>query len=122
GRFGHKARIATVDELTADAYQGDMGITSPMRPEEPPNPEGLVDDARSGLDIELDTVNVAADYVRLLAIPERRATTERGARLFAEARCAVCHVPSLRTRDDYPIPQIAGMDAPIYTDLLLHDM
>ena len=34
GRFGLKARIATVDEFTADALQGDMGITSPLRPTE----------------------------------------------------------------------------------------
>lgn len=32
GRFGAKARIATLDEFTADALQGDMGITSPLRP------------------------------------------------------------------------------------------
>jgi len=31
-------------------------------------------------------------------------------------------VPSLRTRPDYPIPQLAGIDAPLYSDLLLHDM
>ena len=35
---------------------------------------------------------------------------------------AVCHVPAMRTRADYPIAQIAGIDAPIYSDLLLHDM
>src|SRR5258708_5165536 len=29
GRFGLKARIATLDEFTADAAQGDMGVTSP---------------------------------------------------------------------------------------------
>ena len=31
-------------------------------------------------------------------------------------------MPTLRTRADYPIRQIAGIDAPVYTDLLLHDM
>ena len=45
GRFGLKARIATLDDFTADAFQGDMGITSPLRPEELPNPDGLADDA-----------------------------------------------------------------------------
>jgi CxxC motif-containing protein (DUF1111 family) len=34
----------------------------------------------------------------------------------------VCHVPSLRTRADYPIAQLRAIDAPIYSDLLLHDM
>jgi CxxC motif-containing protein (DUF1111 family) len=31
-------------------------------------------------------------------------------------------VPSLRTRADYPIAALAGIDAPLYTDVLLHDM
>jgi CxxC motif-containing protein (DUF1111 family) len=31
-------------------------------------------------------------------------------------------VPTLRTRPDYPVAALAGIDAPVYTDLLLHDM
>jgi CxxC motif-containing protein (DUF1111 family) len=42
--------------------------------------------------------------------------------LFEQAECSVCHVPSMRTRDDYPIAQLRSIDAPIYSDLLLHDM
>lgn len=122
GRFGLKARVATLDEFVADAYQGDMGITSPLRPTEVPNPEGLTDDALDGVDIDAATVNVVADYVRLLAIPRRSAPPEGGAALFAEVGCATCHVPSLRTREDYPIARLGGIEAPVYTDLLLHDM
>ena len=32
--------------------------------------------------------------------------------------CDACHVPTLRTRPDYPIAQLAGIAAPIYSDLL----
>jgi CxxC motif-containing protein (DUF1111 family) len=45
-----------------------------------------------------------------------------GAALFDQAKCSVCHVPSLKTRADYPIAQLAGIDAAVYTDFLLHDM
>ena len=123
GRFGLKARIASVDEFVADAYQGDMGITSPLRPEELANPSGD-DDELPGLDIDEDTVNLVADYVRLLRIPTRTdaAADEHGQELFAEQGCADCHVPSLHTRADYPIEQLADIDAAIYSDLLLHDM
>lgn len=121
GRFGTKARIATLDDFTADALQGDMGITSPLRPVELPNPDGLVDDLKPGVDVGLETVNLRANYMRLIAIP-RRDPAGVGADRFAAAGCDVCHVPSLRTRADYPIPQLAGIDAPIYSDLLLHDM
>ncbi|MGK3983165.1 di-heme oxidoredictase family protein [Sorangium sp. So ce136] len=122
GRFGFKARVATLDDFTADAYQGDMGITSPLRPLELPNPDGLTDDAKPGEDVVLDTVNAVADYMRLLEIPRRAPADARGEALFEEADCAVCHVPSLRTRADYPIEQLADIDAPVYTDFLLHDL
>jgi CxxC motif-containing protein (DUF1111 family) len=122
GRFGFKARVATLDDFTADAFQGDMGITSPLRPVELPNPDGMIDDALAGVDVDLETVNVIADYMRLLEIPQRSPPEGPGAALFAEARCDVCHAPSMRTRDDYPIPALAGIDAPAFTDLLLHDM
>jgi CxxC motif-containing protein (DUF1111 family) len=120
GRFGLKARIASVDELVADALQGDMGITSPERPDELANPDGLTDDALAGVDVDSQVVRDLADYVRLLRTPERSAAP--GAELFERVLCAECHVPSLRTRDDYPIEELAGIDAPIYSDLLLHDM
>jgi CxxC motif-containing protein (DUF1111 family) len=122
GRFGLKARLATIDEFTADALQGDMGVTSPLRPNELPNPDGLGDDAKSGVDVDADFLNDIASYVRLLAIPPRRGLTEEGSQLFARAQCSVCHVPSLRTRADYPIAELRSIDAPIYSDLLLHDM
>jgi CxxC motif-containing protein (DUF1111 family) len=37
-------------------------------------------------------------------------------------QCAACHVTSLKTRADYPIASLSGIDAPVFTDLLLHDM
>jgi CxxC motif-containing protein (DUF1111 family) len=123
GRFGLKARIATLDDFTADAFQGDMGITSPLRPVELPNPDGLVDDAKPGLDTTLDDVNDIAGYMRLLAIPRRDVGADpTGAALFAATKCAVCHAPSLRTRADYPIADLADRDAPVFTDFLLHDL
>ena len=122
GRFGLKARIATVDEFAADAFQGDMGLTSPLRPDELPNPDGLADDQRPGVDVTADDVNVVADYVRMLTLPKRAAPSAAGAALFAQAGCATCHVPSLRTATDYPITLLAATDALVYSDLLLHDM
>jgi len=122
GRFGLKARIATLDEFTADALQGDMGITSPLRPDEIPNPDGLTDDRKPGIDATADEVNMRATYMRLIAIPRRKGLSGTGAAIFDQAKCSACHVPSMRTRGDYPIALLANIDAPIYTDMLLHDM
>lgn len=121
GRFGVKARIATLDEFTADAFQGDMGITSPLRPVELPNPDGLADDGHPGVDVSAESVNARAFYVRTTAIPWRP-DDPAGAALFDSVGCASCHVPSMKTRVDYPIALLAGIDAPVYSDLLLHDM
>jgi len=122
GRFGLKGRIATVDDFTADALQGDMGITSPLRPTEFANPDGLADDLKPGVDVTIDSVNERAMYVRMTAIPKRAASDPRGRAAFDAAGCSVCHVPTLKTRADYPLAPLADMDAPLYSDLLLHDM
>lgn len=122
GRFGLKARIATIDDFTADAFQGDMGLTNPLRPTELPNAEGIEDDAITGIDIPLEELNAVANYVRLLGVPPRKKATRAATELFASVQCAACHVPSMRTRDDYPVEVLRGIDAPVYTDMLLHDM
>lgn len=120
GRFGLKARIVTLDEFAADALQGDMSITTPLRPDELPNPDELDDDYRDGVDTTVDRVNDTANYTRLLAIPTREEAEVP--EVFDALGCAECHVPTLRTRADYPIEPLADIDAPVYTDMLLHDM
>lgn len=122
GRFGLKAAAPTLTDFTARALHGDMGLTSPLYPEEAPNPEGLTDDAKPGVDVTLEDVELLADYVRMLALPTRTSARGEGARLFEEVGCATCHTPSLRTRPDYPLAAWADVDAFVYTDLLLHDM
>jgi len=122
GRFGLKARTASLDEFVAQALHDDMGLTSPAYPEEAPNPSQRVDDEKSGVDVDESVVRLLSDYVRLLAMPERKAQTSEGVRLFDELSCSVCHVPSLRTYPEYPIAELRDIEAPIYSDLLLHDM
>jgi CxxC motif-containing protein (DUF1111 family) len=121
GRFGVKARNATLDDFSADALLGDMGLTSPLRPEELPNPDGLTDDDKPGLDVTAAQVDLLADYARLVEIPPRK-DVQGGEQVFAATGCATCHVPSLRTRADFPIRALAGLSAPLYTDGLLHDL
>lgn len=122
GRFGHKARTATLEDFVADALLGDMGLTSPSRTNELAGPDELHDDARVGLDVDAETVAELAAYVRLLAIPARATPDARGERLFSEIGCADCHVPSARTRADHPIEALRDREVSLYTDVLLHDM
>ena len=122
GRFGVKARVPDLDTFSAEAFQGDMGLTSPRVPREVPNPDGLTDDLRPGVDLTDDVVRATAAYVRRLAIPARNGLTADGRRRFDEAGCSGCHVPSMATRADFPVAAMAGRDAELYSDLLLHDM
>jgi len=122
GRFGVKARLATLDDVVADALQGDLGLTSRLRPAELANPDGLADDLWPGVDLADEELSAVVAYTRLLEIPERVAPDPGGDTLFQSVGCAVCHVRSLRTRSDWPTPQLAGIDALVYSDLLLHDM
>jgi CxxC motif-containing protein (DUF1111 family) len=124
GRFGLKARVATLDDFVGDAFQGDMGLTSPMRPEELANPDGLVDDAKAGPDVTAEQILTVGAYTRTIEIPSRAgaASSLEGRAVFEAVNCAVCHVPGLRTREDFPVVELAGSYAPIYSDLLLHDM
>ena len=120
GRFGDKARIASIDEFVADAFQGDMGITSPMRPDELPNPDGLTDDDKPGVDVSMASIDSRATYVRFNAIPKRGDDT--GSAQFSAAHCDVCHASALQTSASYPIAPLANITVAVFTDFLLHDM
>lgn len=123
GRFGHKARSATLDAFVADALRGDMGLTSPSRPDELPNPDGITDDLRPGIDVDADTVALLAEYVRLLALPRRELDAHaHGSALFVDVGCARCHAPTARTRADHPSAALRDVEVALYTDVLLHDM
>jgi CxxC motif-containing protein (DUF1111 family) len=77
---------------------------------------------------EITALRLAATelYVRALAVPARRNVdnplVRRGEQVFAQARCAVCHVPELTTGVFPELPHLAHQTIRPYTDLLLHDM
>ena len=130
GRFGWKANQPSIRQQIAAASLGDMGLTSRLyRAQNCPPVQHLCTIQTPGNDPEL----VITDWdelefwTRALAVPARRNVdhpqVKRGAQLFAEAKCAACHVPTLRTAENFPaFPQAAGQTIHPYTDLLLHDM
>jgi CxxC motif-containing protein (DUF1111 family) len=129
GRFGWKANQPDLDQQTAGAFLGDMGITSNMFPRENCPPAQLqCRAAPSGGDPEIDDSKLAAVvlYARALAVPSRRNVAapdvQRGAALFASVGCASCHTPTLRSADDAPLAVLRGQVFHPFTDLLLHDM
>ncbi|WP_066711140.1 di-heme oxidoredictase family protein [Celeribacter ethanolicus] len=137
GRFGWKAGEPTVEEQSAAAFHGDIGISSPLFPEpagdctveqvaclNAPNGAG---DAR-GDEIDQTGMDLVTFYARNLGVPERRDLDAPavlwGKALFHDIGCASCHVPkhvTARLEGTDHAPQSFQLIWP-YTDLLLHDM
>jgi CxxC motif-containing protein (DUF1111 family) len=130
GRFGWKANQPSLRQQIAAASLADMGLTSRLyRAQNCPPVQHLCAIQTPGNDPELvftdwDELEL---WTRALAVPAQRDAddplVQRGAKLFAEARCSVCHVPTLRTAASFPgFPLAANQLIHPYTDLLLHDM
>jgi CxxC motif-containing protein (DUF1111 family) len=128
GRFGWKANVPTVEQQNAAAFNGDIGITSPVfrDPNCPPG-QNACRAARDGGTPEIDArkLDRVTFYTRTLAVPARRdvgrPVTAAGERRFADVGCTACHLPMLRTGAS----DVAGLRDQVirpYTDLLLHDM
>lgn len=130
-RFGHKGEFATIEAFTAGALRMEMGITSPLHPDESGGSMTLPDGVDPAADPEVDsaTVQRLVDFVRFLAPPPgrmpedpaAREQVEQGRQLFQQIGCADCHVPRLRTgRSD--VEALDRRDFQMYSDFLLHDL
>jgi CxxC motif-containing protein (DUF1111 family) len=129
GRFGWKASQPTLEGQVIAALHGDIGITSPRRPD-----EDLTSDQRAAInapsggspEIDAHKVGRIAHYMRALAVPNQRRSVDadvpRGRALFEAARCTACHLPEARTGGASQLAQLRGATIHPYTDLLLHDM
>ncbi len=145
GRFGWKNSIASLLTFSAAAYQAEVGITSPLQPDESTSlgrntspfdlVPGLEDDGGDqnfGEDVEAFT-----RFMRSTKAPPRDRNlvpddaTDPGAALFDQVGCAVCHVRSITTAPagtvinggTFTVPAALG-DKVIhpFSDFLLHDI
>ncbi|MDN5862426.1 MAG: hypothetical protein L0H19_03160, partial [Salinisphaera sp.] len=145
GRFGHKAGQPTIRQQVASAYQDDMGVTNPARPEESSNGQNQDDMRTDDPEISEEILEQTAFYIATLAVPARRDVdnpqVRRGEALFTTSisagglGCAACHTQTLRTASGAPLEALLSVSFPDdgpnpladqvvhpYTDLLLHDM
>jgi CxxC motif-containing protein (DUF1111 family) len=128
GRFGWKANVPTVEQQNAGAFNGDIGITSPIFTDENCEPgQRACARAKSGGRPEVDERKLAqvTFYTRTLAVPARRDVgtdaTDAGERIFERLGCDSCHLPELTTGDSDIAANSHQLIHP-YTDLLVHDM
>jgi CxxC motif-containing protein (DUF1111 family) len=111
GRFGWKNSVASLLSFSAGAYLNEMGITSPLQPNEntslgrnvmafdlTPDPEDTGGNQGFGEDVEAFT-----RFMRSTKAPPRDResvpddATDPGSALFDSISCSVCHVRSIVT-------------------------
>lgn len=136
GRFGWKAGNPSVRQQSADAFSGDMGLSTSLFPggygecteaetscRSAPNGE---DTAKGTPEVTDEMLRLVAFYAENLAVPARRKPDDpqvlRGKALFADAGCAACHTPTFMTGERPHQPHLSNQRIWPYTDLLLHDM
>lgn len=139
GRFGWKSQHASLESFSADAYLNEMGITSPLPPEENTS-SGMFVGFGSGYDNvpepedDGDDVVAFADFMRSTKAPPRGDITPEaisGEALFEDIGCGVCHVSSITTAapgtpingGTFKVPRALGNKIiHPYSDFLLHDI
>jgi len=129
GRFGFKASQPNLRQQVAGDMHGNLGITSPLYPDENCTPpQAACRRSPSGGQPELSQADLEALelYLAYIDAPPRRKQDDpqvrQGERAFAAFGCAVCHRPSLQTGPGTRILLTAERQIAPYSDLLLHDM
>ncbi|MCY2962111.1 MAG: c-type cytochrome [Planctomycetota bacterium] len=124
GRFGWKGGQSQVKYQIAVALNNDMGVTTSIYPQVDRGSEQT--DRGSATRLSDDDLDLMYRYVVTLGVPPRRdlgdSETMRGEELFTQARCATCHVATLRTSPHHPLAELRNQTIHPYSDLLLHDL
>jgi CxxC motif-containing protein (DUF1111 family) len=136
GRFGLKGATPSIAEQAAAAFNGDMGLSSPLVPDDAGDctgaqplclnaPHGSEPDQKSP-EVRRNLFDLAVFYSRNLAVPARRDPDNpeilKGKALFYSIGCVSCHRPKMLTGPSADQPHLANQLIWPYTDMLLHDM
>jgi CxxC motif-containing protein (DUF1111 family) len=139
GRFGWKSQHASLVSFAADAYLNEMGITSPLFPQENTSSGrwvgyGSVYDPLDEPEDDGVDIIAFADFMRSTKAPSRGKIDDdvrAGEALFAQIGCAICHTSTIVTAP--PGTRINGGAFTVhealgsklihpYSDFLLHDV
>jgi CxxC motif-containing protein (DUF1111 family) len=135
-RFGWKASVATIRRQSAEAFAGDIGISTPDIPHaegECTEKEMACLDMPTGVQAEQgDTeapdpiMDLVTFYSQNLAVPARRDVGDpavlHGKELFYRSGCTACHTPKFVTSRNAAHEAQAFQLIWPYSDFLLHDM
>ena len=139
GRFGWKSQHASLESFAADAYLNEMGITSPLQPDENTSSGMFVGfgtdyDPVPEPEDDGDDVLAFAEFMRSTKAPPRGEITAdvlAGETVFESIGCPICHVATIVTSapgtaingGSFTVPDALGEKAiHPYSDFLLHDI
>ncbi|HDY7969685.1 TPA: c-type cytochrome [Vibrio vulnificus] len=129
GRFGWKAGQPTLMQQNAAAFNGDLGLTSHLFPQE--NCTDRQDLCRKlphggSPEVSDNILDFVEFYSQHLAVPIRRNVNDPqvklGETLFVQSGCESCHKQTVKTAKREALPALSEQTIHPYTDLLLHDM
>lgn len=136
GRFGWKAGNPNIRQQAADAFSGDMGLSTTLHRQGYGDcteteaacrlaPDGA-SDLTDGVEVSDQFLDLVTFYAQNLAVPRRRGETEpavlAGKATFHAIGCSSCHHPSFTTGEVPDQPHLSKQKIWPYTDMLLHDM
>jgi CxxC motif-containing protein (DUF1111 family) len=136
GRLGWKAGVPTIRQQAAEAFAGDLGLSTTMMPfhsGDCTKKQQDCLDAPNGsspkyqnVEVGDELFNLVAFYSQNLAVPARRKPDDpevlKGKALFYATGCAACHKPKFVTGEAPGQPHLSHQLIWPYTDMLLHDM
>ena len=129
GRFGWKSGQPTLMQQNAAAFNGDVGLTSRLFPNENcTSKQILCAELPNGGEPEVsdNILDFVEFYTQHLAVPTRRnldqPNVKLGQSLFVKAGCDSCHKSQVTTSVREGLPALSNQTIHPYTDLLLHDM
>ncbi len=136
GRFGWKANHFDLKTAVAAAFNGDIGITNEVFPEQPctkkqvrciRSPDG---NDEFGVELPNQLLDLVVKFTRNLGVPRNRIKSKvpqemsvQGRSLFYQHGCSACHKQSFVTQKRIgDLEHLGEQTIWPYTDLLLHDM
>ncbi len=136
GRFGWKAGMPSLDQQNQNAFQFDVGLSTPLYPDgsgDCTSAQTACLNAPNGNDPEFENLEAHSQvtdlvlyYTRNLAPPVRTnaddADVVAGQKIFDSIGCASCHTPRYQLPERRDMTEQSGQVIWPYSDLLLHDM
>lgn len=129
GKFGWKANQPTLRQQVADAFSGDMGLTTSIFPDKNcPSPQLDCNDAANGgfPEVPENSLNNVMIYTSSLSVPIRRNYEDenvlKGKQLFRDLKCNSCHAEVFTTSNYAFNTLLEDVTIRPFSDFLLHDM